>query len=278
MPTVLLTGCSSGIGAASARLLAARGHTVIATARRIDTLAPLAEAGCRTLALDVTDEASITAAVDEAGPVDALVNNAGYGEYGPVEEVPIDAARREFETNLFGPARLAQLLLPHMREQGWGRIVNMSSMGGRFTLPGGGWYHASKHALESLTDALRFEVAGFGVGVVLIEPGPITTNFATTAVGEQEAPTADTDGPYGPFNQALADTVHSAYTGSGARFAAPPEAVAAVVAKAIEAKRPKARYPVTAYARVLIRTRKWLPDRGWDAVMRSQFTSPRPAG
>src|SRR5947207_4434609 len=190
MANVLITGCSSGIGRATARHLAARNWTVYATARRVEAIQDLAADGCRLLALDVTDDQSMVAAVaavdKEHGAVDALVNNAGYGEYGPVEEVPLDAARKEFETNVFGLARMAQLVLPGMRRQRRGRIVNVGSMGGRFTFPGGGWYHASKYAVEALSDALRFEVRPFGVAVVLIEPGTIRTRFAETAVGEAE--------------------------------------------------------------------------------------------
>src|SRR4051812_17096408 len=158
--TVLITGCSSGIGHATAERLAAAGWTVYATARKPETLADLEGRGCRTLALDVTDEASMQAAVaavqGEHGAVGALVNNAGYSQSGPIEEVPIEAARRQFETNVFGAMRLTQLVLPGMREQGWGRVVNVSSMGANFTFPGGGWYHATKHALNALSDALRF--------------------------------------------------------------------------------------------------------------------------
>src|SRR3712207_6648504 len=174
---VLITGCSTGIGHATAARLAAAGWPVYATARRVETLAELEQAGCKTLALDVTDEASMQAAVSEVerdhGAVGVLINNAGYSQSGPIEEIPIDAARRQFETNVFGAMRMAQLVLPKMREQRWGKVVNLSSMGANFTFPGGGWYHATKHALGSLSDALRFEVAGFGIDVVIIEPGLI---------------------------------------------------------------------------------------------------------
>ena len=167
---VLITGCSTGIGRATALRLAAAGHPVFATARRTESIADLASAGCTVLACDVTDEASMRAAVESvekrAGAVGALVNNAGYGSEGPVEEVPMEEVRRQFETNVFGLARMCQLVLPGMRRQGFGRILNLSSMGGRMTLPGGGFYHATKYAVEALSDALRFEVRGFGVDVV----------------------------------------------------------------------------------------------------------------
>src|SRR3954465_8486455 len=185
--TVLITGCSTGIGRATAELLAEKGWNVYATARRLESIADLAEKGCRTLALDVTDEASMAAAVgavEEAeGAVGVLVNNAGYSQSGAVEDVPLDVVRRQFETNVFGLVRMCQLALPGMRRQGWGKIVNVSSMGGRLVFPGGGFYHGTKYAVEAISDALRFEVAGFGVDVVIIEPGLIKTEFGTAAVG-----------------------------------------------------------------------------------------------
>jgi NAD(P)-dependent dehydrogenase (short-subunit alcohol dehydrogenase family) len=173
----------------------------------------LEEAGCRLLRLDVTDEGSMRAAVEEVereeDAVGALVNNAGYSLSGAVESIALEDARREFETNVFGLARLTQLVLPGMRREGWGRIVNVSSMGGRLTFPGGGWYHASKHAVEALSDALRFEVQGFGVDVVVIEPGLIRTEFAETAVGS--IPVGDE--PYGRFNAAVGAATAGAYDG-----------------------------------------------------------------
>src|SRR4051794_39462436 len=182
---VLITGCSTGIGRATAEHLAAKGHTVYATARRPETLSDLADQGIHTLALDVTDEASMRAAVDqvvaEQGAVGVLVNNAGYSLSGAIETVDMDDVRRQFETNVFGLIRMCQLALPGMRDQGWGRIVNISSMGANLVFPGGGAYHATKFAVNALSDALRFEVKGFGVDVTVIEPGLITTEFGETA-------------------------------------------------------------------------------------------------
>jgi NAD(P)-dependent dehydrogenase (short-subunit alcohol dehydrogenase family) len=193
---VLVTGCSSGIGRATAGLLAGAGWTVYATARRPEVLADLESLGCRPLALDVTDDDSMRAAVDvveqEHGAVGVLVNNAGFSRSGAVETVPLADARRQFETNVFGPMRLAQLVLPAMRAQGWGRIVVIGSMGGRLTFPGGGWYHATKYALEALCDALRFEVHGFGVDVVLVEPGLIRSGFSDAAAASIEEAGGDT--------------------------------------------------------------------------------------
>jgi NADP-dependent 3-hydroxy acid dehydrogenase YdfG len=184
---VLITGCSTGIGRATAERLAGHGWTVYATARRPESISDLEAKGCKTLALDVTDEASMQAAVravEEAeGAVGVLINNAGYSQSGAVESVPMDKVRKQFETNVFGLVRMTQLVLPGMRRQKWGRIVNLSSMGGKLVFPGGGYYHATKYAVEAISDALRYEVKGFGVDVVLIEPGLIVTNFGGTAAG-----------------------------------------------------------------------------------------------
>lgn len=274
MKTVLITGCSSGIGAATAGRLAAAGWDVWATARRPETLADLAAAGCRTLALDVTDEASMATAVtavrEGAGRIDALVNNAGYSQSGALESLDLDDVRRQFETNVFGFLRLTQLVLPAMRAQRSGRIVNIGSMGGKLTFPGGGAYHASKYAVEALSDALRFEVAGFGIQVVLIEPGLITTGFdAAVAAGMPAG-----EGPYAAFNARVRAATSDAYAGPMARFGGPPEAVAAVIEKALTKHRPRPRYTVTVSAPAAMAARRVLGDRGWDLAMRSQF--PRP--
>ncbi len=272
---VLITGCSTGIGRSTAEHLAARGWTVYATARRAQTVADLEAKGCRTLALDVTDEASMAAAVDAVvtaeGAVGVLVNNAGYSQSGALETVALDDLRAQFETNVFGLVRMCQLVLPGMRGQGWGKIVNLSSMGGRFTFPGGGAYHATKHAVESLSDALRFEVKGFGVDVVLIEPGLIRTHFSQTAVRD----IAEGDGPYARFNAHVAKTTVGAYEkGPLAKLGGEPEAVAEVIEKAITARPPHARYTVTPSAKLLIAQRRAMPDAVWDRMLATQF--PRP--
>src|SRR3954447_19499372 len=274
---VLITGCSSGIGRATAEYLVTRGHTVYATARRLDSIADLEAHGCRLLELDVTDEQSMVAAVaavtQAEGAVGVLVNNAGYSQSGAVESVPMDAVRRQFETNVFGLVQMCQLVLPGMRDQRWGRIVNLSSMGGRLVFPGGGYYHASKFAVEALSDALRFEVKGFGIGVTLIEPGLIKTEFGNAAVGSLDP--AANDGPYADFNNAVGATTAGAYDSGGglARFGAGPEAVAKAIERAI--KKPKARIPVTASARIMIGLRRVMPDSMWDRSMRSNFPQPR---
>ena len=260
---VLITGCSSGIGEATARRLAAGGWTVYASARRPESIEHLEDAGCRTLALDVTDEDSMRAAVQEVeraeGAVGVLVNNAGYSQGGAIEQVPLEAARRQFETNVFGPIALTQLVLPAMRAQRWGKIVNIGSMGGRLTFPGGGLYHATKYSMEAISDALRFEVKGFGVDVVLIEPGLIMTEFANTAVakaGEVAAPSAAgrrggrpaggtaANEPYAEFDAKLAALTTGVYEGPMRHLGGGPDAVAKAIEKAISRRRAPTRVPV----------------------------------
>ena len=274
---VLITGCSSGIGHATAERLAADGWKVYATARRPETLADLKDAGCETLALDVTDEASMAAAVNEVvqaeGAVGVLVNNAGYSQSGAVETVPLDEIRRQFETNVFGLIRMCQLVLPGMRDQRWGKIVNIGSMGGRVTFPGGGIYHATKYSVEAISDALRFEVRGFGVDVMLVEPGLIVTQFGETASASVEA-TGD-DGPYGRFNGHVAKMTEAAYRGPLVRLGGGPEVVAKTIAGALRASHPKPRYEVTASARLMIAQRRFTPDRLWDLMMRTQYPTPK---
>ena len=276
--TVLITGCSSGIGEATAARLVRGGWDVYATARRPETLSALGDAGCTTLALDVTDERSMTTAVgavvDGSGRIDALVNNAGYSQSGALEAVDVDDVRRQFETNVFGLLRLTQLVLPAMREQRSGRIVNIGSMGGKLTFPGGGAYHASKYAVEALSDALRFEVAGFGIQVVLIEPGLITTNFDAKAAAEM-AEYAEGDGPYSRFNTSVMKTTTGVYDGPMARLGGPPDAVARVIEKALTKKHPRSRYLVTPSAYGAIASRRMMPDRVWDLAMKTQFPQPK---
>lgn len=276
---VLITGCSTGIGRATAERMASAGYTVYATARRIESISDLEAKGCRTLALDVTDEDSMRAAVsavEEAeGAVGALVNNAGYSQSGAVESVDLDEIRTQFETNVFGLIRMSQLVLSKMREQRWGRIVNVGSMGGKLTFPGAGVYHATKYAVEAISDAMRFEVKGFGVDVVLIEPGLIKTDFAAAAVGALNTGTDDEGGPYAEFNQAVAASTVGAYEGPAAMLGGGPETVAKTIEKAIGSRRPKARYPVTPSARIVMGQRALFTDRMWDAFVGTQFPQPK---
>jgi NAD(P)-dependent dehydrogenase (short-subunit alcohol dehydrogenase family) len=276
---MLITGCSSGIGEATAKRLADRGWTVYATARNADKLSDLAQAGCKTLSLDVEDEESMKAAVAEVegaeGAVGVLINNAGYSQSGAVESVPMEKVRKQFETNVFGLVRMTQLVLPKMRDQGWGKIVNISSMGGKLVFPGGGFYHATKYAVEAISDALRFEVKGFGVDVILIEPGLIVTNFGGTAAGSIGDGSGDGEvDPYEHFNNRVGEATAGIYEGPAAKLGGPPGAVAKVIDKAISSRRPRPRYTVTPSAKLVMAQRRILSDRMWDRMMRTQF--PRP--
>ena len=276
----LITGCSSGIGRATAERLAKKGWTVYATARNVEAIAQLREHGCRLLPLDVTDEGSMRRTVEEVerveGAVGVLINNAGYSQSGAVEDVPMEKLRRQFETNVFGLVRMCQLVLPGMRGQGFGRIVNLSSMGGRLTFPGGGFYHASKYAVEAISDALRFEVRGFGVEVVVIEPGLIRTGFAETAVSSMGDPAKPSNnGPYAGFDAGVARATRENYErGPLAKLGGGPEAVAETIERAISTARPRTRYTVTPSAKLLISARKLLPDRAWDGLLRFFYCQP----
>jgi short-subunit dehydrogenase len=274
---VLITGCSTGIGRATAERLTDEGYNVHATARRLESIADLAAKGMKTHALDVTDEDSMEAAVAEVekdGPVGALVNNAGYSQSGAIETIPMASVRKQFETNVFGLIRMCQLVLPGMRGAGSGRIVNLSSMGGKLVFPGGGIYHATKHSVEALSDALRFEVREFGVDVAIIEPGLIVTDFGETAAGSLAE--VEEHGPYADFNADVAKVTANAYKGGMAKLGAGPEAVAQKISKALSANRPNTRYKVTASARLVMGMRRLMSDRMWDRFVRSQYPPPKP--
>ena len=272
---VLISGCSSGIGAATAAALAHAGHTVYATARETDTLAELEALGCHPLALDVTSEDSMIAAVKtveaEHGKVGTLINNAGFPSYGPIEEADLGLVRSMFETNVFGLARLTQLVLPAMRRARSGRIVNIGSMGGRITFPVGGFYHATKYAVEAISDALRVEVKPFGIDVILVEPGLIRTNFEGHVSKSLEVgvPPLGEDTAYADLLAAQDKSTTSSYANDF--MATGPEAVAAVIVKAVESTRPRSRYVVTPAAKLMINLRRFGGDRVWDARMRKQF-------
>ncbi|WP_042364532.1 oxidoreductase [Streptacidiphilus neutrinimicus] len=272
--TVLVTGASSGIGEATAVKLQALGCTVYAAARRTGRMAHLANRGIRVLELDVTDPTSCRAAVDriteEADGVDVLVNNAGYGSYGAVEDVPLREARDQFAVNVFGAAELIRLVLPRMRERHSGRIVNISSMGGRIHTPLGGWHHATKFALEGLSDCLRLELKPFGIDVVLVEPGSIRTEWGGIAASKLRETSGQ--GPYARQAVAMAMTLEGE---ANARFTSPPSVVADAVARAVTDRRPRTRYVVGAGARPLILLRTFLPDRASDTLMRVGSRLPR---
>ncbi|GAA5059181.1 NAD(P)-dependent dehydrogenase (short-subunit alcohol dehydrogenase family) [Thermocatellispora tengchongensis] len=274
---VLITGCSTGIGRATALALVRAGHPTWATARRVETLAELEDAGCRVLRLDVTDEQSRIGAVKAVeavhGAVGVLVNNAGHGGGAPVEEVPLDRVREVFETNVFGLIRMCQLVLPGMRAQRHGTIVNLGSAAGLVTPPMGVPYTMTKYALESLSDALRLEVAPFGIRTVLIEPGAVRTRF----MANSELDTGG-HGPYAVLKKNIAAMVERAHR-EGARSVLTAEDVAKVIVAAIRARRPKARYRIGAQARLAPVVRRLAGDRGWDAAMRRvvPFRIDRPA-
>jgi NAD(P)-dependent dehydrogenase (short-subunit alcohol dehydrogenase family) len=271
---VLITGCSSGIGRATAAHLARAGHTVYATARDAGSLEDLTARGCHALRLDVRDEESIRAAVaqieEEHGAVGALVNNAGYAVSGAIETVPMEDLRAEFDTNVFGYVRMAQAVLPGMRRRRKGRIINVSSVAGRVTMPGAGAYAASKYAIEAISDALRFELRGFGIAVVLVEPGPIRSAFTATAnsaLGQRDGGEDVYAAYHAAVAKADAETDESFLAGK-------PEQVAQTIERAITAARPRARYKVTPIARVLPALRGVLGDRGFDAFLRTQIKPP----
>jgi NADP-dependent 3-hydroxy acid dehydrogenase YdfG len=263
----LVTGASSGIGEATARALMASGYKVFAGARRLDRMAGLAAAGAVLLKLDVTDDASMVAAIDAiktgAGRLDVLVNNAGYGSYGALEDVPLDEARRQFDVNVFGLARLCQLVLPIMRAQKSGKIVNITSVGGKIWEPLGSWYHATKFAVEGLSDCLRAEIEGFGIDVIIIEPGAIRTEWA--GIARDGLLQTSGSGAYAEQAKGHARLLAAADTSS---LTSPPTVVAKTVVRAVGARRPKTRYATGGGARTILFLRTILPDRMFDRLMR----------
>ncbi len=264
--TVLVTGASSGIGKATTLKLLHEGYFVYASARNPAKLESLAAQGAKILELDVTQDKSMQGSVDriihECGRLDILINNAGYGSYGALEDVPLDEARYQFEVNLFGVGRLTQLVLPHMRKQSFGKIVNITSIGGKIYEPLGSWYHATKFALEGLSDCLRLELKPFGIDVIIIEPGPIRIEWGEIAIEKLMKTSGHT--VYATAAQAGAKLLASA---SDETVASKPEVVATAIAKAIKAKRPKARYPVGTGAEFLMTFRKFASDGMMDALM-----------
>lgn len=266
---VLITGCSSGVGYATALAFRAAGFETFATARDTKQMDGLRVAGCHILALDVIDEAARRAGVDaiekQFGSVGILVNNAGYGQYGPLEEISLDDMRRQFETNVFGGLRLSQLVLPGMRRAGGGRIINVSSVAGRVSALGGGAYHASKFAMEALADALRPEVEPFGVDVVNVLPGPISTSFEATLL--KSIPNTGGQSPYLLFKERLAQRMH-AFLRPGAWGVMNAETVAKIILQAATAKRPRTRYSVGFIARFGPLGRVLAPDRLVDFATR----------
>ena len=262
----LVTGASSGIGEETVKGLLSAGYIVYAGARRIDRMQPLVAGGARVLHLDVTDDASVNAAVktilSEAGRIDLLVNNAGYGSYGALEDVPLDEARRQFEVNIFGLARLTQMVLPTMRAQHSGRIINVSSVGGRLGQPFGSWYHASKYALEGLSDSLRMELRQFGIDVVIIQPGAIISEW--NRIAREGLIRYSGDGAYSYTARAYARFMEKA---SSSRIPSQPTVVAKTIVKAALVRKPKTRYATGGGAKVVLFLRRVLSDRMFDALM-----------
>lgn len=263
----LVTGASSGIGESTVLRLKELGYTVYGAARRVDRMQSLARSDIRTLAMDVTDDASMKAGIDkivaETGRIDVLVNNAGYGSYGAVEDVSIAEARAQFEVNVFGAARLIQLVLPHMRARRSGRIVNITSMGGKIHTPLGAWYHGTKFALEAISDCLRMEVAPFGIDVVVIEPGGIKTEWA--GIAAEKLRETSGQGAYAAQAQAMAQSMVGE---ASVKRQSPPQLIADTIAKAVTARKPKTRYAIGFGAKPMIFMRGILSDRAFDGMMR----------
>lgn len=265
---ILVTGASSGLGYESALLLARKGHKVYGAARRVERMEPLREYGVTPISLDVTSEASMQACVasilEAEGRLDVLVNNAGYGYFGAIENVSLEEARRQLEVNVFGLARLTQLVLPSMRSHGFGRIVNVGSVVGRLVLPFGGWYHVSKYSVEALSDALRIELKPFGIDVVLIEPGGISTEWGFIAADHLESSSTGT--PYEQPARKEARLMRLAYS---KKFLARPSSVSRAIGKAVSARHPRHRYHPGSGSYFLLWLHALLPARWWDALMRT---------
>ena len=266
---ILITGASSGIGKATAEKLLAEGHIVYGAARRVEQMEDLKERGGHILKMDVTNEDEQQQGVDriirEQGRIDVLFNNAGYGLYGAVEDIPLEDVHRQFEVNLFGLARLTQLVLPSMRGRKSGTIINTSSMGGKIYTPLGAWYHATKHALEGWSDCLRLELSPFNIDVVVVEPGIIETGFADVLSGPMQQYSAD--GSYSEMVRKVAEAARKSYEAGGG---SPASVIADVVLKAVAAEKPKTRYVAGKLARPLMFVRKYFGDRVFDKVVMSQ--------
>ena len=271
--TVLITGAASGIGRATAAAFAKRGYTTYATSRHLETLNALAAMGCQTLELDVTSKDSMQRAVQtilERQPqIDVLVNNAGYGLNGPIEELGMEQLRHQFETNVFGLVRLTQLVLPGMRRAKSGRIINVGSVGGTFTAPGAGAYHASKWALESINDALRFEVQSFGIQTVLIQPTGVYTNFDKKIAAVM--PDTGPESLYAFFKANHLKVTQAMFQPNSNAGIIKPDVVARAILTAAEAKWPRTRYKIGLSAIVYSSLRRLVSDRIWDGIMGTQF-------
>lgn len=265
---ILITGASSGMGKSTAHILHQQGYKVYGAARRTDKMKDLEEKGIEILHLDLTNDDSIVQAVDailkKEGRIDVLINNAGYGSYGSVEEVTIEEAKRQFEVNLFGLARITQLVLPAMRKQNSGRIVNISSMGGKIYTPFGAWYHATKFALEGWSDCLRLELKQFGIDVVIVEPGGIQTEWGEIAM--ENLKKVSGNGPYAYLANKVVENL-----GKYNDKLTPVEILGREIAIAATHKNPKTRYLKGYLAKPLVSLRKWLSDKTFDKMILSQI-------
>lgn len=268
--SALVTGASSGMGKEIAKRLIADGYNVYVAARRVAEMEDLRQLGAQPLRMDIAKEEDILAAAQtilaQTGGVDVLVNNAGFGLYGPMEEIGLDEARYQFEVNVFGPSRLTQLLLPAMRAKKSGRIINITSMGGKIYTPLGSWYHATKHALEGWSDCLRLELAPLGIDVVIIEPGLIDTGFGDVVADSLMKRSGA--GPYGQLTRAVSQGTRDTY--SRGRNS-DPRVIADVVGTAVAAVRPRTRYVRGKFGALLIAMRTWLGDRMFDRIILSQL-------
>ena len=267
---ILITGASSGMGKDFALHLLKKGHTVYGLARRIEKMADIVNSGGKAIAMDITNEAQIESAVNqvlqEQGKVDVLINNAGYAVYGPVEEAPIDTARRQFEVNIFGLASITQKIIPSMRENKSGTIINISSMGGKMYTPFGAWYHATKHALEGWSDCLRVELQSFGIDVVIIEPGGIETEFTNVFMENLQGDTKK-----GPYADALQKIIKSTGEMAEKGQLSKPSVITKLIDKAVHSKKPKTRYVAGSFAKPLMFMRKYLGDRTFDKILMRQL-------
>ncbi len=274
--TALVTGTSSGIGKATAIALREVGFYVYATAPNVAEVEDLKNDGFEILTLDVTDAEQakevVRTAESRSGAIDVLVNNAGYGQYGPIEEIPLDAIKNDFEVNVFGLLRMCQLVLPGMRKAGGGRIINISSVAGEMSQPGAGVYHATKHAVEAIDEALRMEVDTFGINVIGILPGPVNTNFADVAIST--IPDTGQDSPYYNFKQNLIKTTKNMLDPNSSTTLE-PEDVAKKVVEAATADSPSSRYHVGVMSKVMGRAHDWLPDAVWDKAMEYMVPSEK---
>lgn len=266
----IVTGASSGMGKSAAGFLHDQGYIVYGVARRLEEMNDLKAKGIKVLSMDITDDASIQAAVNEIlaneGRIDVLINNAGYGSYGAVEDIAIDEARRQFEVNLFGMARITQLVLPTMRAQHAGRIVNISSMGGKVFTPFGAWYHATKHAVEGWSDCLRLELKPFGIDVVIVEPGGIKTPWGTIASDNLRKNSGH--GAYAKHANSVANTTEKLYTSNQLTDV---DVLGKTIAKAASVARPKRRYVKGYMAKPAIFIRKWFGDGVFEKLISSQM-------